>query len=91
MNTKKFLDNFEDISTSLLEQLKLACWVEIVTDKPDCIYYFGPFACASEAQKAQPGYIEDLEQEQAQITSIKLKRYQPKELTVFADELGLQA
>ncbi len=89
MNTKKFLEKFEDISTPFLERLKLAYWVEIVTEYPHCIYYFGPFACASEAQKAEPGYVEDLEQEQAQINSIKLKRCQPKELTVFADELGL--
>lgn len=36
---------------SVLEQLRLALWVEIVTEQPQCTYYFGPFACAKSAQK----------------------------------------
>jgi hypothetical protein len=26
---------------SVLEQLRLALWVEIVTEQPQCTYYFG--------------------------------------------------
>jgi aromatic ring-opening dioxygenase LigB subunit len=85
MITSNLLENFSEMVTSLLEQLKLAWWLEIVTDKPHCIYYFGPFTYADEAQKAQLGYIEDLEQEHAQVITVKLKRHQPQELTTFDD------
>ena len=73
---------------SVLEQLKLALWVEIVTLEPRCTYYFGPFACANSAQKAVLGYIEDLKQESAQVIAVTLKRIQPQELTIESDELG---
>lgn len=81
------LENSEEILTSFLEKLGLAWWIEIITENPQCTYYFGPFVSAKSAQKAQPGYIQDLEQEKARIISTKLKRCQPKELTVCADEL----
>jgi aromatic ring-opening dioxygenase LigB subunit len=85
MITSNLLENFSKMVTSFLEQLKLAWWLEIVTDKPHCIYYFGPFTYADEARTAQAGYIEDLEQEQAQVITVKLKRHQPQELTTFDD------
>jgi len=85
MSNNNLLEKFSEMTTFFLEQLKLAWWLEIVTDKPHCIYYFGPFAYADEAQKAQSGYIEDLEQEQAQVITVKLKRHQPQELTTFDD------
>ena len=66
----------------------MAWWVEIVTDKPLCTYYFGPFANAKEAELAYPGYIEDLEQEKAVLIAVVSKRCQPKELTICEDELG---
>ena len=72
---------------SVLEQLKLALWVEIVTEQPQCTYYFGPFACANSAQKAVSGYIEDLKQESAQVIAVTLRRIQPRELTIESDEL----
>jgi hypothetical protein len=39
----KFLESTEAFFTSYLEQIGEAWWVEIVTKKPDCTYYFGPF------------------------------------------------
>lgn len=82
----KFLENTEEISMSYLEKMGMAWWVEIVTKKPDCKYYFGPFASHREAQISQLGYIEDLERERPQLIAIEIKQCQPKELTIFEDE-----
>ena len=77
----------ESIAISVLEQLKLAMWVEIVTEQPRCTYYFGPFACARSAQKAVSGYVEDLKEESAQIIAVTFKRFQPRKLTIEEHEL----
>lgn len=82
----KFLENTEEFFTSYLESMGMAWWVKIVTKKPDCTYYFGPFASHREAQLSQLGYIEDLEQERPQLIAIEIKQCQPKELTIFDDE-----
>ncbi len=82
----KFLENTEEFFTSYLEKTGMAWWVEIVTKKPDCTYYFGPFASHREAQLSQLGYIEDLERERPQLIAIEIKQCQPKELTIFEDE-----
>ena len=65
----------------------LAYWVEISTDTPRCLYYFGPFLTQKEAQLSQDGYIEDLQNEDAQGIVVKIKRFKPTELTIF-DELA---
>lgn len=70
---------------SVLEKLRLALWVEIVTEQPRCTYYFGPFACAEPAKQAVSGYIEDLKQESAQIVTVAFKRIQPMEITIEDD------
>jgi hypothetical protein len=57
-------------------------WVEVVTDSPNCTYYFGPFDTDQEASSNTPGYIEDLESEGAKTVSICIKRCQPSELTI---------
>lgn len=73
--------------TNLLNFLGLAWWVEIITDKPRCTYYFGPFSDAKSAQIAKGGYLEDLEQEGAQGIAVNIKRCKPTDLTI-ADDLG---
>ena len=80
-------ETIKESFTSVLEQVGLAWWIEIVTDKPQCTYYFGPFACAKSAQKAVLGYIEDLKQESAQVSAVTFKRVQPRHLTIESDEL----
>jgi Domain of unknown function (DUF1816) len=70
---------------SLLNRLGLAWWVEVTTQAPRCIYYFGPFNSAKEAEIELPGFLEDLEQESAQGIQAVVKRCQPSELTVFDD------
>src|SRR4028118_2251491 len=81
-----FLKDAEELLTFYLEKTGKAWWVEIITKKPDCTYYFGPFVSHREAQLAQLGYLEDLEQERPQLIAIEIKQCQPKELTVFKDE-----
>jgi hypothetical protein len=73
--------------TSLLDFFGLAWWVEITTNSPRCTYYFGPFASHKEAATARPGYVQDLQQEEAQGISIAIKRCKPTNLTIF-DEPG---
>ena len=63
-------------------------WVEIVTDSPRCTYYFGPFDTDKEASSNTPGYIEDLESEGAKRVSIRIKRCQPRELTIDEDRVS---
>ncbi|MBR8840605.1 MAG: DUF1816 domain-containing protein [Stigonema ocellatum SAG 48.90 = DSM 106950] len=81
-----FFDNIQDIFVSFLERLEFAWWIEIATEKPHCIYYFGPFICPHEAQEAQPGYIQDLEEEKAQGITLNIKQFQPKNLMICEDE-----
>ena len=80
------LETLKESFISVLDQLKLALWIEIVTEQPQCTYYFGSFACAKSAQKAVSGYIEDLKQESAQVITVTFKRVQPRELTIESDE-----
>jgi hypothetical protein len=77
----------QEIFTSLMDFLGLAWWVEIKTDSPRCLYYFGPFLTADEAEAAKPGYIEDLQQESAQGIVAVTKRCYPSKLTDY-DKLG---
>ncbi|MGF1672284.1 MAG: DUF1816 domain-containing protein [Rivularia sp. (in: cyanobacteria)] len=70
----------------VLEVLRLAWWIEIVTKQPSCTYYFGPFVKANDAQIEINGYVEDLIKEGAIILNIQIKRYRPQILTVFAEE-----
>jgi hypothetical protein len=70
---------------SVLNQLGLAWWVEVTTQSPTCVYYFGPFTSAQEAQEELPGYLEDLGHEGAQHIQASVKRCKPAELTIFDD------
>ena len=58
-------------------------WIKITTAEPNCLYYFGPFESEEEAIRYQPGFIEDLTQENAQQISASIERTPtPDELTV---------
>jgi hypothetical protein len=65
--------------------LGLAFWVEIMTETPKCVYYFGPFLTEDEAQEAEPGYVEDIESEGAEGLQVAVKRCKPECLTLAAD------
>lgn len=60
-------------------------WVEIITNKPQCIYYFGPFATFQEAELMQPGYVEDLIQEGVYTIQSMVKQCYPTQLTIFEE------
>lgn len=57
-------------------------WLEVTTTEPHCIYYFGPFDHANEAEEARAGYIQDLESEGAKGISTLVKRCNPKAMTI---------
>ncbi|NJL84184.1 MAG: DUF1816 domain-containing protein [Chloroflexaceae bacterium] len=61
-------------------------WLKIVTARPSCTYYFGPFASAGEAKRFQAGYLEDLQEEGAIAISVTVERGRPKELTIEEEE-----
>lgn len=77
------LNGFKNLLISFLPKPDWAWWVEIVTTEPCCIYYFGPFDNSAAAGAACPGYVEDLENEQAQGIGINIKYCKPDLLTVF--------
>ncbi|MFB2938557.1 DUF1816 domain-containing protein [Aerosakkonemataceae cyanobacterium BLCC-F154] len=66
----------------------MSWWLEIVTKKPSCIYYFGPFDSLKEAELEKGGYIEDLRQEQAEVIDTRIKFDNPLQLTIDLDEPG---
>lgn len=76
----------QHLLTDSLNAVGLAWWVEIKTENPTCLYYFGPFSREASAEQHKPGYIEDLENEGAQRIQTVIKRCKPTELTVF-DEM----
>lgn len=81
----------KELLTTLLEILGLAYWLEITTEQPKCIYYFGPFASREEAIASQSGYLEDLAAEGAENIRVNLqRRSNPSELTIF-DEVDSTA
>ena len=60
-------------------------WIEIITVKPICIYYFGVFNSVYEAEQFKNGYIQDLHQEQAEIVNVEIKQCQPSNLTIYTE------
>ena len=72
----------KEILISLLNVFGCAFWVEILTETPNCTYYFGPFISQQEARTSQVGYLEDLEAEHAQGIKVKIKRCKPNTLTI---------
>ena len=59
----------------------LPWWVEILTARPHCLYYFGPFETVEAAEENQAGYIEDLQDEGAEGIASKIIQGQPQILT----------
>lgn len=72
-----------NIWLSLLQTLGLAWWIEVKTD--DCTYFFGPFSNQSDAESAQHGYIEDLEQDGESNIQASLMQGKPAQLTIEGD------
>ena len=68
----------------------MSWWLEIVTKKPNCIYYFGPFDTLGEAELEKGGYIEDLSQEEAEVIDTRIKFHNPLQLTIDLDDPGME-
>ena len=79
----------KEIWLSLLHFFGLAWWLEIGTDRPNCTYYFGPFASATEAKNHTSGYVEDLEGEAAEGIHVALKRGKPAQITIDREPLSI--
>jgi hypothetical protein len=76
-------ESMKNFLSSSLNLFGLAWWVEIATEGPNCLYYFGPFESAEIAAAHQAGYIEDLSNEGAYNIVAQVKRCKPKELTIL--------
>ncbi len=63
-----------------------AWWVQIVTAAPNCTYYFGPFDTSEEANAHRNGYIEDLNNEGAEVFTPQIKWMKPEKLTIEEEE-----
>ncbi|MGI0482559.1 DUF1816 domain-containing protein [Geminocystis sp. CENA526] len=77
----------KELLIRILDLFGLACWLEISTEAPRCTYYFGPFLNAQDARMSQDGYIEDLTEEGAKGIMVAIKRFKPRDLTIF-DEVA---
>ena len=67
----------------VFDKSKAPYWIEIQTKNPTCTYYFGHFNHPLAAKIMEQGYIRDLIEEKAIVTSIKLKRENPERLTII--------
>ncbi len=74
MNIQHAIDSLPEF------QSHMAWWVKIHTELPCCIYYFGPFDTAIEAQTDRGGYIEDLQSEFAQGMNTTIELLCPPQL-----------
>ncbi len=71
---------------NVVNEIGLAWWVKVETQRPHCIYYFGPFLTPAEADKEKDGYIEDLKAEGAEGFDVQVVRCRPDNLTIAIDE-----
>ncbi|MCU0551725.1 MAG: DUF1816 domain-containing protein [Leptolyngbya sp. Prado105] len=78
-----------ELLTSFLSAIGFAWWVEVTTDNPRCVYYFGPFSDKKTATGYQGGYVEDLEREGATNIRIDVKRCKPSNLTIYDEKVDV--
>ena len=73
----------KNIFAKLLTSITQKHWIKVTTAKPSCTYYFGPFLTQKRAKSAQPGFIEDLESENAQGIKAEIQRCQPSRINLL--------
>ena len=56
-------------------------WIEVQTQSPHCLYYFGPFTGVAEADQAKAGYVDDLASEGATNITTQIAWCRPERLT----------
>ena len=76
----------KEFLTRFLNQIGQAFWIEIKTQVPNCVYYFGPFLTEQEAHAEKQGYWEDLEAEGATGIVMNIKQCRPTQLTIAEDD-----
>ena len=87
VESKLSINNIQQkIKISSGERHKIPWWVEIKTNQPYCIYYFGPFDTVKQARRNRGGYIEDLVEEKAHGITVEIKQCSPDNLTIYQDE-----
>ena len=59
---------------------KFRFWIEVLTNNPNYLYYFGPFNSYLDAEWCKYDYIQDLEEEGAIIINTEITQYKPKRL-----------
>jgi len=65
----------------------LGWWIEICTNHPFYLYYFGPFDSREEATLKSHGFIHDLREEKAEILSLQIELTRPDQLTICLSEV----
>jgi hypothetical protein len=63
-------------------QLEKSWWVRIKTENPEYTYYFGPFESLKVAREKQPGFVEDLQAERAEVSQASIEWCNPPQLTI---------
>ena len=66
-------------------------WIEVQTQSPNCLYYFGPFTSFVEADQAKAGYIDDLAKEGAANISTQIAWCRPERLTSSSESVPMMA
>lgn len=64
------------------KQLSKAWWVRITTENPEYTYYFGPFENRTLASSKLSGFVQDLEEEHAYVSSHSIEWCDPPQPTL---------
>jgi hypothetical protein len=61
-------------------------WIKLRTARPNYLYYFGPFSSVREAESSKLGYIQDLAEEDSEVTTATILWCRPRQLTCAQSE-----
>jgi hypothetical protein len=79
--TKALVQAWQASNLSEDSEGKWGWWIELKTENPSYLYYFGPFSTADEAERLKLGYIQDLAEENAEVTAATVLWCKPRQLT----------
>jgi hypothetical protein len=82
------VNKFKSVISRIIQIFISDYWAEIISERPHCIYYFGPFQTFIEAKATCPGYIDDLKSEGALGIKVVIKRCRPDVLTIYDEEVS---
>lgn len=69
------------------DQADKAWWVRIKAENPEYTYYFGPFQVMQSAEAKLPGFIEDLQAENAKVSQSRVLWCNPPKVTIEGNHL----